>query len=201
MVGIWCFMDTFLNTDDLNQLVNDTSINKYYLGCYAANIKPPNITENCCWIWNTDEEGKSGMHWIGIWRCKKQFIFFDSYGKDLAFYKREYWESFAKELGCEFKPYSSVQRQSIISKTCGVWVLLFLFEQAQIEKKQISNLLDVVPADRIDDLVVNEVALRNVAFELFKGLAEIYKSKCVKKRGTQGCCNYVTLVQKNAIKR
>ena len=195
MVNFWCFLDTFLNTDDLNQLANDTLIKKYYLGCYAANIKPPNITENCCWIWNTDEEGKSGTHWIGIWRCKKQFIFFDSYGKDLSFYKREYWETFAKELGCEFKPCSSVQRQSIISKTCGVWVLLFLFQQAQN-----TNLLAVIPADHVDDLAINEMMLKNVTFKLFEGLAKIYKSKCVKKKGTQGCCNYLTLLRKNAIK-
>ncbi len=196
MVGIWCFIDTFLNTDDLNQLASSTLIGEYYLGCYAADIRPPNITENCCWIWNTDEDGKSGTHWIGVWRCKKDFIFFDSYGKNLSFYKREYWKSFAKELGCEFKLYSTVQRQSIISKTCSVWVLLFLFEQAQVEKKKISNLLAVTPAEHLDDLVVNEVALKNVAFKLFKEITKVYTSKCVKKRGIQGCCTYLTLVRK-----
>jgi hypothetical protein len=131
-----------------------------------------------------------------VWRCKKNFIFFDSYGKNLSFYKREYWKSFAKELGCEFKLYSTIQCQSAISKTCGVWVLLFLFEQAQIEKKKISNLLAVTPVEHLDDLVVNEVALKNVAFKLFKGITEVYTSKCVKKKGTRGCCNYITLVRK-----
>jgi hypothetical protein len=42
MVGLWCFIDTFLNTDDLDQLAESTLIGKYYLGCYAADIKPPN---------------------------------------------------------------------------------------------------------------------------------------------------------------
>ena len=93
-----------------------------------------------------------------------------------------------------------MQRQSIISKTCGVWVLLFLFEQGQIEKRRVSNLLAVVPTHHLDDLVVNEVALKNVAFKLFEGITAIYKSKCVKKKGIQGCCNYVTLVRKNGIK-
>jgi hypothetical protein len=123
--------------------------------------------------------------------------FFDSYGKDLTFYKREYWKSFAKELGCEFKPYSRVQRQSIISKTCGVWVLLFLFEQAQLKKKRVSNLLVVTAADHLEDLVVNELALKNVAFRLFEGITKVYTTKCVARKGTQGCCNFVTFVRKN----
>ena len=58
-------------------------------------------------------------------------FFFDSFGKTVSFYSREYWMKLAKNLNVSF---IYVQQQSIQSKitfTCGSWCILYLYMKSK----------------------------------------------------------------------
>ena len=77
MISDLCFINKFLDTDDLNKFArSNNAISRFYLGCYPANVQPKNIANNCCWIWNTDEQGDSGTHWVAVWKQRNKFVFF-----------------------------------------------------------------------------------------------------------------------------
>ena len=69
-----CFISKFLNTDDIDKLARGNKIiNPYYLGCYPADVKPADVKPDgvetkdcCCWVWNVDEQDKSGTHWVCV---------------------------------------------------------------------------------------------------------------------------------------
>lgn len=141
-----CFINKFLTTSDLNKIAKNNEITKpYYLGTFAANLFPENITENCCWIWNTDELSKDGQHWLGFWKHGNKVLYFDSYGKDLKLYKRLFWKTFIEDqLKCRFIHINCRQIQSMGSTTCGSWCLLFIHEQSKIVSTN-SNKITYIP--------------------------------------------------------
>ena len=126
-------------------------------------------------IWNVDESDKPGMHWIALVKKNKHIIFFDSYGKTLAFFKRDYWSRYFRRLDCEIELYSQVQRQSHISRTCGAWCLLFLWEQWSNEQF-LKNI-------RYKDLLKNKQQLRETIYKLFPYIHKIYEDKCRQAKG------------------
>ena len=75
------------------QARGDATLKKYYLGCFPADVKP-DVRDKCCWIWNVDEQDKSGTHWVGVIKDSDKIIFFDSYGKPPTFFKRKYWAAY-----------------------------------------------------------------------------------------------------------
>jgi hypothetical protein len=184
MTSLVCFISKFLDTDQLNDLARaDEILVPHYLGCYPANINPDNIRKDCCWIWNTDESDKSGTHWIAVVKRDKKIIFFDSYGKTPTFFKRKYWlDYFQVVLKCRVSYYSTIQYQSYISRSCGAWCLLFLWEYWSGKKlfKQINN----------EDLIKNEQTLRAFVYEIFPKIITIYQTKCKKQKG-QICKSFV----------
>ena len=127
MTTLTCFISKFLDTDNIDDLAkNNPIILPFYLGCYPANVKPTGVKKQCCWVWNVDEDNKPGTHWVCVVKDNQNIIFFDSFGKLPAFFKREYWVKYFHSLKCTFNLYTQLQRQSHISRTCGVWCLVFL---------------------------------------------------------------------------
>jgi hypothetical protein len=87
MSKLTCFISKFLNTDDIDRFAKKNKvIAPYYLGCYPANVKPDNVNQHCCWVWNVDERDKPGTHWVCMVKKDKDIIFFDSYGKTPTFF-------------------------------------------------------------------------------------------------------------------
>ena len=74
MVTLTCFISKFLDTDDINFARNDPIIKPFYLGCYAANVKPQGIKKQSCWVWNIDEDDKPGTHWICVVKDGQNFL-------------------------------------------------------------------------------------------------------------------------------
>jgi hypothetical protein len=77
MNGLTCFISKFLNTDDIDKIVQGNKIiNPYYLGCYPANVKPDGVETKdcCCWVWNVDEPDKPGTHWVCVVKKRKNII-------------------------------------------------------------------------------------------------------------------------------
>ena len=181
-----CFISKFLNTDDLNkQARNDATLKKYYLGCFPADIKP-NVRDKCCWIWNVDEQDKSGTHWVGVIKDNDTIIFFDSYGKDPTFFKRKYWVHYFHSLGCKMILNNTSQKQSHISRTCGVWCLVFL--KGHYEGQP--NLTATTFTSNVELLMNNEQQLQDMAFAAFPSLNNLYKRKCISSKG-QICKSYL----------
>ena len=185
MTNFTCFISKFLNTDDLDKLAKqDTSLRKYYLGTYPADVKPKTLQTHCCWIWNVDESDKPGSHWVAVVKNQKQVYFFDSYAKSPTFFKRQYWLDYFRDMGYTVNLYNDKQKQSYISRTCGIWCLLFL--KAYWDNVSIINTFE----NNKKHLIRNERRLKTVSFSLFPSLAQLYKRKCIKTKG-QICKTYM----------
>ena len=82
MSKLTCFISKFLNTDDINRFAKKNKvIAPYYLGCYPANVKPDNVNQHCCWVWNVDERDKPGtlnscLKIIRSRSCCNQLVFY-----------------------------------------------------------------------------------------------------------------------------
>ena len=185
MTTFTCFISKFLNTDDLNKLAKqDTTLHNYYLGTYPADVKPKNLQNRCCWIWNVDESDKPGSHWVAVVKNQKQIQFFDSYGKSPTFFKRQYWSDYFRDMGYIVNLYNDGQKQAYISRTCGTWCLLFL--KSYWDNAPIINTFKNDKKHLID----NEQRLKTISFSLFPTLAQLYESKCIKNKG-QICKSYM----------
>ena len=76
MSKLTCFISKFLNTDDIDRFAKKNKvIAPYYLGCYPANVKPDNVNQHCCWVWNVDERDKP-RHTLGLRGKERQGYFF-----------------------------------------------------------------------------------------------------------------------------
>jgi hypothetical protein len=186
LTRLTCFISKFLNTDDLNkQARNDETVKKYYLGCFPADIKP-DVRDECCWIWNVDEQDKSGTHWVGVIKDNDIIIFFDSYGKNPTFFKRKYWVHYFQSLGCKMILNNTAQKQSHISRTCGVWCLMFLKGYYEGQPKLIATTF----TSNVELLMNNEQQLQDMSFAAFPSLNNLYKRKCISSKG-QICKSYL----------
>jgi hypothetical protein len=164
---------------------NNPIIKPYYLGCYPANVKPKGIKNNCCWVWNTDEDTHEGTHWICIVKNENSILFFDSFGKTPIFYKRKYWMDYFENLKCDFNLYTQLQRQSYISRTCGVWCLEFLNSYFSSDTS-FDDVFDIM----YEKLIDNEVKLQHRALKTFPDMINIYTRKCQKSK-RQICKTYL----------
>ena len=184
-----CFLNKFLDTDHLDRLARaNESISPYYLGCYPADILPSNIRKHCCWIWNVDESDKPGTHWIAIAKRNNQITFFDSYGKTMEFFKRNYWKIyFQQNLKCKVTYYSQKQRQSYISTTCGAWCLMFLWEFWSRNKNVLRTL------DNGTNLLKNEQQLQTFVYKHFPDIRKIYEDKKCQKYKGQKCETFLDM--------
>ena len=187
MNPLTCFISKFLNTDDINEIArNDPVIGPHYLGCYPADVTPDSVRQNCCWVWNVDEQDKPGTHWVCVAKKNKEIVFFDSYGKTPRFFKRSYWLTYFRKLGCNVTLFSKTQRQAYITRTCGVWCLLFLWGQYSGQ-----NILQTFSGD-VDKLMNNEQMLQDISYRLFPRIKSAYKRKCMKVKG-QICKTYLEI--------
>jgi hypothetical protein len=133
---------------------------------------------------NVDEDDKPGTHWVCVIKNNQKIIFFDSYGKSPRFFKREYWVNYFRSLKCTFNLHSQLQRQSYISRTCGVWCLVFL--HAFYNRQNIMDTFSV----KINELLNNEKMLQSVSFSIYPRMQDVYKKKCVRGKG-QICKTYL----------
>ena len=190
MVSLTCFVSKFLDTDDIDKFANEnTIIGPYYLGCYPANVRPKGIKDKCCWVWNTDEKDKPGIHWVCVVKDNKDITFFYSFGKTPIFFGRKYWLDYFRSLRCNFTVYMQIARQSYISKTCGVWCLLFL--HSFYSRDDVFDLVSV----KQNELLKNEEKLQSLAYKRFPNMISVYKRKCNKAKG-QICKSYLEAFQK-----
>jgi hypothetical protein len=160
MSTLTCFISKFLETDNIDNLAKSNPILKpFYLGCYPANVKPKDIKDRCCWVWNVDEDDKSGTHWICVVKNDNNIIFLDSFGKSPRFFKREYWIKYFHSLKGTYTLHTQLQRQSYISRTCGVWCLVFLHTYYNNEQ----GVFETFSVD-INKLLDNERKLQTIAY-------------------------------------
>lgn len=146
------------------------------MGTFCANIMPPLAEKKqCCWIWNTDEASKQGQHLVAFFKKDKTVHYFGSYGKPIEFYKRSYWQSRLAEIGLRLVTQTTVQRQSMISTTCGTWALLYLYQMCYnvLSKKKKSFLATTIVRNK-DKLVDNEFELLQITFKVFSNFRAIY---------------------------
>ena len=63
-----CFVNTFLNTDEINNIgKSNIFLKKIFLGPYPANMNQlkqnhQKKRKKCGWIWNTDKDHLPGQH-------------------------------------------------------------------------------------------------------------------------------------------
>ena len=85
-VTLTCFISKFLSTDELDVFAkNDVVLQRYYAGCYPADVMPVTIKKRCCWIWNVDEKDKPGTHWIAIVKEDRDIFFLTVLERHLNF--------------------------------------------------------------------------------------------------------------------
>jgi hypothetical protein len=64
-----------------NYIKNHQFSNLNFLGVFARDTKPKKIKKNECFIFNTDNIGQPGTHWVAV--CNN--ILYDSFGKISTF--------------------------------------------------------------------------------------------------------------------
>jgi hypothetical protein len=122
-----------------------------------------------------------------IAKRNNHITFFDSYGKTPEFFKRTYWIAyFQQKLKCKVSYYSQMQRQSYISRTCGAWCLMFLWEFWSRDKNVLRTLNNGA------NLLKNEQQLQTFVYEHFPGIKKIYEKKCRKCKG-QMCKTFLDM--------
>lgn len=199
-----CFLKRFLYTEELDEVAKKNDLTKkFFLGTYAADVKPENVKDTCCCIWNTDKAADDGQHWVAFFKHQNKVKYFDSYAKPLRFYKRTFWKNYIeKELKCKFEKDTDLQNQSSISTTCGAWSLLYLYDECYNFNKDFNEKKLFIPfflasktfrkktLIREAMLIRNEEYLRRTIFKVYKSLRKVYRRKCCKKNKTsQKCCS------------
>ena len=151
-------------------------LKNFFLGTYPADVIPEKIKSPCCWIWNTDTQNESGKHWVFVWLPKKKMFFFDSFGKTVSFYSREYWVGLAKKLNVKFTYVQQYQIQSKITYTCGSWCLLYLY----MKSKNIKNINKKIKFTKNDKIKLkNDIKFKKKMLDTFGEVFKtIYTKKC-----------------------
>ena len=187
-----CFLTRFLYTNEINELAkNNFFLKKFFLGSFPANITPKITSLPCCWIWNTDEQDKSGKHWVAVWLTKKNMFFFDSFAKPISFYSREYWKKLALKRKVQFTYVQSHSVQSKITYTCGSWCLLYLYYQCKNKIEKTNYKIKYNNKVKIK----NDINLKNIMLKIFKNkIIEIIQCKNNNNNNNnQKCCNFINL--------
>ena len=84
-----------------------------------------------------------------------------------------------------------MQFQSYISRTCGTWCLVFLYQH--FSKQNIFKIFNKV------NKINNEKLLQNTAYILFPSMICVYRRKCQKAKG-QICKTYLEIFSKKNLK-
>ena len=185
-VTLTCFISKFLGTEELNVFARtDVVLQRYYVGCYPADVMPPTIKKSCCWIWNVDEQDKPGTHWVAIVKEDRNIFFFDSFGKTPQFFKRQYWLDNFRTRGWHVTMVNNAQIQAHVSRTCGVWCLYYLRAHYEGRRRMLEPFTNIA-----NQLISNEQRLKKLAFRMFSKMNVIYSKKCDKSKG-QICKTYM----------
>lgn len=162
-----------LNNNQLDYLADlNPHLRRVFEGAIACDELPEQISMSPkAYIVNTDTKDKPGRHWLGVWTEGRVCEIMDSYGMPLEYYEKDstYITEFAKRFQTVKR--SSKTLQSLFSKSCGDYALLYLFFKA--EGKSMQDFLkhfsdkDYVRNDRIvgewlTSLVVKEVEWSHV---------------------------------------
>ena len=190
-----CFLTKFLYTTEINKICMENKIlKKFFLGAYPADILPKKIKPPCCWIWNTDKQNETGKHWVCVWLTKKKMFFFDSFGKTVSFYSREYWEKLAKDLNVSFIYVQQQPIQSKITYTCGSWCILYLYMKSKnIKENQKFNFIK-----NSKKKIKNDIILKKKMLKIFgKNFKDIYINKCKQNsdKCNQRCNNFISFLK------
>ena len=169
-------------------------LKKFFLGAYPADILPEKITPPCCWIWNTDKQNEKGKHWVCVWLTKKKMFFFDSFGKTVSFYSREYWMKLAKNLNVSFIYVQQQPIQSKITFTCGSWCILYLYMKSKnIEENQKFKFIK-----NSKKKIENDIKLKKKMLKIFgQNFKNIYINNCKQNNDkcNQRCNNFISFLK------
>ena len=149
---------------------------KNFLGAYPADVIPEKIKSPCCWIWNTDTQNE---------------CFFDSFGKSISFYSREYWGGLAKNLNVNFIYVQQHAIQSKITYTCGSWCLLYLYMKSKNIKKNNQKFKFIKNSKK---KLKNDIKLKKKKLNTFgENIKTIYTKNCKQnnKKCNQRCNNFI----------
>ena len=113
-----------MTNDEITFIVNSNiSCKKMFIGVFAADTLPTNLSYPCTLIVNTDDSNLPGQHWVAIHIDKKRIgYFFDSYGMT------PYVTNFINFLNkfCDSWKFNSKPLQSINTIVCGQYCCLFV---------------------------------------------------------------------------
>lgn len=117
-----------LNTRQLVEIIRKDCELKSFLGVYARDQLPLVFSYPACLIVNTDNADQSGEHWLAIYyNEKKEADFFDSYGSHpISFGLDTYMNRTSSSWN-----WNSHQLQSMESRICGYYCVLFLMYRAR----------------------------------------------------------------------
>ena len=68
-------------------LKKDPETKKYFIGVFARDELPEELTYPCCFVLNTQNRSEKGEHWLAFcYNSKRICYFFDSYGLSPYYY-------------------------------------------------------------------------------------------------------------------
>lgn len=119
-----------MNTYELNKILRRNDVTApFYLGCFAADRIPANIsTYPCCMVVNTDDSASAGTHWVCMYLASAAVVdYFDS----LAV-----WPSSSAHIDAYLRRFTHVHTapcavQSDRSMACGKHVIYFLHRRCR----------------------------------------------------------------------
>jgi hypothetical protein len=112
-----------MNTYQINSLLSHL---KCFIGTYPRDLLPKNPIKirPCALIINTDKASEPGEHWVAIYLSKENCAeYFDSFG--FTPYHTDILK-FLSRNNIKKIIYNVKQLQSVMSKTCGAYCVLFV---------------------------------------------------------------------------
>ena len=128
-----------LNNLQLEKILQtDKFTSKSFIGVYSSDTLPSVESFQSCFIFNTDQSGGPGEHWIAVYAQSKQIChFFDPLGFPPSFYGVEsYLYTFSQNVVSNKR-----QLQPLFSKKCGYYCFLFLIFKCRGSRPIISEAL------------------------------------------------------------
>ena len=103
-------------------LKQDIETKKYFIGVFARDELPHQLTYPCCFVLNTQNRSEHGEHWLAfLYNSKRICYFFDSYGLSPYFYNlNNYVENSSNNVVW------NMRRLQGESNYCGFYCILFL---------------------------------------------------------------------------
>lgn len=108
-----------------NALIKNKTTKPFFDGIYAKDLLEDIESKPQLIICNTDPSSKPGKHWVAFFFENETCEFFDSFGKPIEFYGKEF-SDFAKKFSTKQKCVNK-RIQPPNTKLCGVYCLFFSF--------------------------------------------------------------------------